>query len=238
MLHRSRAPCDEPWDQWQVPHLSLASRHLASAVHPESHDRAIGCATFPARAPALLNALTTRGQGRTHGGIRMTKWLLAALLCAVSTTAGAQVFTGRIDVSVIDSTGAVLPGVTVSVAGPQNQNAVTDAQGEAHFLNLPAGTYAVKAALQGFSNYLNRAVPVSAGVALPLRVTLGVQGVAEQVQVAAEVPILEPKRQAIATNITTQELQNIPSSRDPWVVLQTVPGVVVDRVNVGGSESG
>src|SRR5205823_4692304 len=32
--------------------------------------------------------------------------------------------------------------------------------------------------------------------------------------------------------------QNIPSSRDPWVVLQTVPGVIVDRVNVGGAESG
>ena len=34
------------------------------------------------------------------------------------------------------------------------------------------------------------------------------------------------------------ELQRMPSSRDPWVVLQTVPGVVVDRVNVGGAESG
>src|SRR6185436_13560551 len=31
---------------------------------------------------------------------------------------------------------------------------------------------------------------------------------------------------------------NIPSSRDPWVVLQTVPGIIVDRVNVGGAESG
>src|SRR4051812_12509018 len=146
----------------------------------------------------------------------MTKWLLAALLCAVSTTASAQVFTGRVDVSVLDSTGAVLPAVTVSVAGPQNQNAVTDAKGEAHFLNLPAGTYEVKAALHGFADYLNRSVPVSAGAAVPLRVTLGVQGVTEQVQVAAGTPILEPKRQTIATNITMQELQNIPSSRDPW----------------------
>ena len=168
----------------------------------------------------------------------MMKWLMTALVCAVSTAASAQVFTGRIDVSVRDSTGAVLPGVTVSISGPQNQSSVTDAQGEAHFLNLPAGNYEVKAALQGFANYLNRTVPVGAGTVVPLRVTLGVQGVTEQVQVAAEVPILEPARQAIATNITTQELQNIPSSRDPWVVLQTVPGVVVDRVNVGGSESG
>ena len=164
-------------------------------------------------------------------------WVLAALLCAAA-PASAQIFTGRVDVTVTDSTGAVLPGVTIEATGPQTQNAVTDAQGQAHLLNLPSGTYQIKASLQGFASYLHRAMPVSAGSAIPLRITLGVQGVAEQVQVAAEVPIIEPNRQAISTNITNQELQNIPSARDPWVVLQTIPGVVVDRVNVGGSESG
>src|SRR5262245_26662316 len=138
----------------------------------------------------------------------MTRWVMAALFCAVSTTAAAQVFTGRIDVSVRDSTGAVLPGVTVAIGGPQDQSTVTDAQGEAHFLNLPAGSYEVKASLQGFADYLNRAVPVSAGAAVPLRVTLGVQGVSEQVQVSADTPIIEPKRQSISTNLTHQQLQD------------------------------
>jgi hypothetical protein len=168
---------------------------------------------------------------------RSAVWLFAAL-AGISSPAAAQVFTGRIDVTVTDSTGAVLPGVTIEVTGPQNQNTTTDTKGEAHVFNLPAGSYQVKASLQGFANYLNRAVPVGAGNVIPLRVTLGVQGVAEQVQVSGDVPIVEPKRQAISTNVTNQELQNIPSSRDPWVVLQTVPGVIVDRVNVGGSESG
>ncbi|MEO6237720.1 MAG: TonB-dependent receptor [Vicinamibacterales bacterium] len=167
----------------------------------------------------------------------MRNLMFAAMLC-IAATVNAQVFTGRIDVTVQDSTGAVLPGVTVAVTGPQKQSAVTDAQGQVHLLNLPAGAYQVKASLQGFSDYLNRAVPVSAGAEVPLRVTLGVQGVSEQVQVAAGVPIIEPKRQSVSTNITNQELQNIPSARDPWVVLQSVPGVIVDRVNVGGSESG
>ena len=164
-------------------------------------------------------------------------WLAAALLCAAS-TAGAQVFTGRIDITVTDATGAVLPGVTVELTGAQNQTGVTDTEGRAHFLNLPAGNYQVKASLQGFADYLNRSVPVGAGNVIPLKVVLGVQGVTEQVQVAAEVPILEPKRQTVSTSVTNQELQNIPNARDPWVVLQTVPGVIVDRVNVGGSESG
>src|SRR3954462_9718872 len=168
---------------------------------------------------------------------RSAVWLFAAL-AGISSPAAAQVFTGRIDVTVTDSTGAVLPGVTIEVTGPQKQNTTTDTKGEAHVFNLPAGSYQVKASLQGFANYLNRAVPVSAGSAIPLRVTLGVQGVSEQVQVSGEVPIVEPKRQSISTNVTNQELQNIPTSRDPWVVLQTVPGVIVDRVNVGGSASG
>ena len=54
----------------------------------------------------------------------------------------------------------------------------------------------------------------------------------------AKSPVVDPKRDDVSTTITNAELQNIPSARDPWVVLQTVPGIIVDRVNVGGSESG
>jgi hypothetical protein len=169
-------------------------------------------------------------------GVRLG-WLLSAVLCAAS-PAAAQVFTGRIDVTAQDGTGAVLPGVTVEVTGPQNQNTVTDAQGEAHFLNLAPGTYQVKATLTGFADYLNRSVAVGAGASVPLRINMTVAGVSEQVQVSVESPVVDPKRQAVSTAITNAELQNIPTARDPWVVLQTVPGIVVDRVNVGGSESG
>ena len=165
------------------------------------------------------------------------RWVLAALVCG-AVPAQAQVFTGRIDVSAQDSSGAVLPGVTVDIAGPQNELSTTDAKGEAHFLNLAPGVYRVRATLQGFSEYRSASVDVRAGASTPLRVSLGVASVSEQVQVSAEAPAVDPRRQAIATTLTTAELQSIPSGRDPWVVLQTVPGVVVDRVNVGGSESG
>jgi hypothetical protein len=164
--------------------------------------------------------------------------LVLAVVCGYAAPALAQVFTGRIDVTVTDSSGAVLPGVTVQVTGPLTQTAVTDAQGQVHLLNLASGTYQLKASRQGFADYLNRGLPVSAGSAIPLRVTMQVQGVQEQVQVSVDAPIIDPTRQAVSTNVSNQELQNIPSARDPWVVLQTIPGVIVDRVNVGGSESG
>src|SRR4026209_2435618 len=65
----------------------------------------------------------------------------AALVVGIVAPASAQVFTGRIDVTVEDSTGGRLPGVAVDLTGPVSQSQVTDAQGQAHFLNLPVGIY-------------------------------------------------------------------------------------------------
>ncbi len=164
--------------------------------------------------------------------------VMALCSALVAVTAAAQVFTGRIEVTVVDSTGAVLPGATVELGGAQTANTVTDARGEARFLNLAPGKYTVTAKLSGFGDWNNANVMVSAGQIVALRASLAVGGVATTVDVTASTPTIDPKRTAQSTNVTYEELQSVPSSRDPWVVLQTVPGVIVDRVNVGGAESG
>jgi hypothetical protein len=163
---------------------------------------------------------------------------LLALAVGLASPASAQVFTGRIDVTIEDATGGRLPGTTVDLTGPVNQTQVTDSQGEAHFLNLPVGTYAVKATLSGFNPYTNQNIQVVSNTGVPLDVKLGVAGAAEVVNVTGVTPIIDTRKQTTTTNVTLEELQNIPSSRDPWVVMQTVPTVYMDRVNVGGSESG
>src|SRR5216117_3830127 len=89
--------------------------------------------------------------------------LLAAFVIVGAATASAQVFTGRIDVTVEDATGGRLPGVNVDVTGPVNQTQVTDAQGQAHFLNLPVGTYSVRANISGFNPYANINVQIVSG---------------------------------------------------------------------------
>ncbi|HEY7791140.1 MAG TPA: TonB-dependent receptor [Vicinamibacterales bacterium] len=169
-------------------------------------------------------------------------WLtVAALLMAVGLAMPAlaqQSGLGRIDITVHDSTGAVLPGVTVDITGPENHTAVTDAQGQAHFLNLAIGTYQVKANLQGFGPYANNNVVVQAANPVVLPVTLGVAGVTTQVNVTGQAPIVSPKKTTVGSTISKAELDQIPTARDPWVILQSVPTVIVDRVNVGGSESG
>ena len=171
----------------------------------------------------------------------MRRKFILALICtiALASPAFAQtLFQGRIDVTITDAQGGTVPGVLVEVGGPASMSQTTDASGEAHFLNLPPGRYSVAASLTGFNTYRNESVEVTAGTSVPLKIGLTVSGVTEAVQVRAETPVVDPARQTITTSISLDELQLVPSARDPWVMLQTVPGVVVDRVNVGGAESG
>ena len=79
-------------------------------------------------------------------------------------------------------------------------------------------------------------VAVGQNVALPL--TLGVATVQESVTVTGASPIVDATAMGTATNFTQDELSTVPNSRDPWALLRTVPGVTVDRVNIGGNETG
>ena len=171
------------------------------------------------------------------------KWTAAAtaaLMFALgsSSPARAQVFTGRVDVTIEDPTGARLPGANVALAGPVSYAHVSDAQGQAHFLNLPVGTYSVRVSLPGFTPSTNSNVEVLSGSSTPLLLRMLVAGAPETVNVAAITPVVDLTRGTTTTHVTVQELQDLPNSRDPWVVMQTVPTVYMDRVNVGGSESG
>ena len=170
--------------------------------------------------------------------------LMAASACAVmalaiATPSSAQVSTGRIDAAVADSTGAVLPGVTVDISGPQNQTAVTDTQGEAHFLNLAPGTYTVSAKLTGFGDYLNKNVAVATGgERAAARSRCRSPASRRRCRSRRHARRRHEEDGARRPTSASRSCRTFPSSRDPWVVLQTVPGVIVDRVNVGGAESG
>ncbi len=82
----------------------------------------------------------------------------------------------------------------------------------------------VAASVTGFNSYRNDRVEVGGGRSVPLKIALSVSGVAEAVQVTAAPLVVDPGRQTITTNVSYDQLQRLPSSRDPWVVLQTIPG--------------
>src|SRR5512132_614998 len=87
-------------------------------------------------------------------------------LFAVSGAASAQQQTGEIFGKVTDSSGAVLPGVTVTLSAPhllQPLTAVTSDTGTYQFPRLPIGTYEVKFELTGFKTVVNQDIFVTVG---------------------------------------------------------------------------
>jgi hypothetical protein len=168
---------------------------------------------------------------------RITAALALLLLTAMS--AAAQVQNGTISGSARDPQGGVLPGVTATLAGVDvTRTFVTDAVGEFRFLELAPGPYKLSVTLPGFQTLVRDNVSVQVGRTVDLPLVLKVAPVAETVNVVAATPIVDRRQTGTATNITRDELTRIPTSRDPFALMRSVPGVLVDRVNIGGNETG
>jgi hypothetical protein len=162
--------------------------------------------------------------------------LAAAVLLSAAPAAWAQA-TGNIYGTVGDESGAVLPGATVTLSGAGTQSTTSGSQGDFRFLNLAPGNYRLTVALSGFTT-IARDVTVNTGVNVNLTFGLKVASVEETITVTAETPVIDTKKTGTSTTVSRDELEKTPQARDPWAVLRTIPGVVVDRVNVGGNESG
>jgi hypothetical protein len=173
--------------------------------------------------------------------MRLTAALAALVLAAGASPVLAQVQTGDITGKVTDNTGAVLPGVAVTLTGTtliQPQNAVTSETGTYNFPRLPIGTYAVRFELPGFKTVVRDGVRVTLGFTAQIDQQLEISTVQETVTVSGESPVVDTKSTAARTTFDLEMLQNLPSARDPWVMLERVPNITMDRINVGGSQSG
>ena len=168
--------------------------------------------------------------------------MLAALALALSVSpAWAQSQTGEIFGKATDTSGAVLPGVTVTLTAPsllQPQIATTSETGSFQFPRLNIGTYTVKFELAGFKTVIKEGIEVSVGFSANVSTQLGVSTVQETVTVTGESPIVDTKQTGTKQTFTLDQLQNIPSARDPWVILQQTAGIAMDRENIGGNMSG
>ena len=169
----------------------------------------------------------------------MRPFLMAAAMLLVASAAFAQLGGGTLSGTVTDEQGGALPGVAVTIAGTdRTTTATSDEAGKFRFLNLAPGLYKVSLALQGFTTSVRENVVVAVGATIDLPVQMKVATVAETVTVSGASPIVDTKATGTATNFTSDELQKIPTSRDPFALMRGVPGVLVDRVNIGGNETG
>ncbi|MCY4602365.1 MAG: TonB-dependent receptor [Acidobacteria bacterium] len=161
--------------------------------------------------------------------------LSAALLVALHSTALAQGRqTGTIRGSVVDAQGLVLPGVTVNVRSTALQGvrtAVTDINGNFQILALPPGDYDVVFELQGFAA-VNEMATVPLGGDVGVNAAMAPAGVVETIQVVGVVPT--PIETTVASsNITADEVNALPTSRQPWRIAELQPGLTDNTPNAG-----
>jgi hypothetical protein len=179
----------------------------------------------------------------------------AAVLCALVAVAGpvpaaaqAQAANGNIEGIVRDTTGAALPGVSVTVTNTDTGTArtsITNDEGVYRAILLPLGRYRVIAELQGFKTFEQQGVTLSAGQTALINIQLGVGSVSETVTVTSESPVAQPGKIDLGRTIGESEIKNLPLvSRNPYnfAFLQAnVTGFEnnefgVPRINANGSQ--
>src|SRR5262245_16545841 len=171
----------------------------------------------------------------------MLKILLSAMLSLALTApafAQSQAANGAIEGTVTDTSGAVLPGVTVTVTNLDtglDRSMVTNEKGLYRAPLLPLGTYRVVAELQGFKKYEQSGVKVSVGEVAVVNVSLGVGTVSESIIVLADSPVADLSRIDIGHTMSELEVHNLSLvARNPYNFALVQPGVTgIENVEFG-----
>ena len=146
--------------------------------------------------------------------------VLVALSAPTAAAAQAQAANGNIEGIVRDTTGAALPGVSVTVTNMDTGTArtsITNDEGVYRAILLPLGRYRIVAELQGFKTFEQQGITLSAGQTALINVQLGVGSVAETVTVTSESPIAQPGKIDLGRTIDENEIKNLPLvSRNPY----------------------
>jgi hypothetical protein len=169
----------------------------------------------------------------------------AVLACAAlllgAPLAHAQVQTGSITGTVTDTSGAVLPGVNVTVTGdrliggPQTQ--VTDSSGAYRFDRLSPGSYNVKFELEGFKAVDRTDIRINAAFVATVSAKLEVGSLSETITVTGQSPTVDVRSNVQQTVMSQEILEGVPTGRDPWSLAKIIPGVQVSTYDVGGTQS-
>jgi hypothetical protein len=172
---------------------------------------------------------------------------IAVLVCVVTASGaafaqgGGASSTGTIQGRVIDSQGAVLPGVAVTATSPaliQPQTTVTSDTGNYRFPAVPPGTYELSYELGGFNGLKRSGISITLGFTANVNVELALATVQETVTVSGASPVIDTSTTRVQQNFKMEQLQSIPNGRDMWALLAVTPSVQMGRIDVGGNRAG
>jgi hypothetical protein len=163
-----------------------------------------------------------------------------ALLAAGGVAFG-QSTKGSVTVTVVDDSGAGIPGASVEASSDQtlgSRTGVTGADGVAILQGLdPASNYVVTTTMDGFNGARNENILVKAGQNTPIQVTLTLATVTEEVLVTAESPVVDITSAQTGQEITLDLVESLPTARTYQDYLQLVPGVMPAVVDDDGNNN-
>ena len=159
-----------------------------------------------------------------------------ALLLLLAGPATAQEQRASIEGTIRDSSGGVLPGVTVEARSPSLagvESTVTDSSGTYRFPALRPGRYEVTATLQGFQPAKSADVRLELGQILKIDLAMAVGGVSETVKVTGEPPLIDVKQNSAGANVEAETIERIPKGRDFAALVTSAPGITSEARNRG-----
>jgi hypothetical protein len=162
---------------------------------------------------------------------------VSLVFCFLPTAVSAQ---SQITGVVTDSSGAVLPGVTVEAASPalieKVRTAVTDGEGRYVIVNLRPGTYGGTFTLAGFSPFVRDGMALLADFTATVNAELRVGSLQETVTVSGESPTVDVQSVQRTTVMDRELLDAVPTGRTFFAAVALVSGVTVSEPNVGGAK--
>jgi Carboxypeptidase regulatory-like domain/TonB dependent receptor len=172
--------------------------------------------------------------------MRKCLYLLLVLIGLFPSILSAQIaITGKITGEVTDSSGAAVPGASVSVKStallaPRSMSTGTDGS---YLLDLlPPGSYEVIITAKGFKGFDQTGIVLTAGFTATVNAKLQVGEVTQTIQVEGE-PVVDLQNVQTSTTFDQTLLQDIPSGRDPWSTVAQMPGVTSSTFDVAGNNS-
>jgi hypothetical protein len=152
---------------------------------------------------------------------------IGAVVALVPAVAFAQ--EGQIAGTARDTSGAVMPGVTVEVTSPalieKVRSATTDSSGQYRITALPVGSYTVTFTLSGFASQKFENVVLTTGFTAPVNATMAVGGLAESVTVTGVTPAVDVQNARQAITFEGDQLKELPTSRNITSLLNLTPGI-------------
>jgi hypothetical protein len=163
---------------------------------------------------------------------RLIGIIVVLVWTALATTAYAQ--NAQINGGVKDSSGAIIPGATVTAKNIETgltRTAVTDSQGEYRLPSLPPGRYSVSTELSGFSTETRPDIVLIIEQTAIINFALKPAAISETVTVTGESPIVDVTRSDVGMSISGQQIQDLPVASRRWIDLAMLtPGTSQDNI--------